>query len=100
MKGRFERPAPGQRIDRYANTTPTFASNSAVCPRFPDGIGERGLVSPTRILEYQTAGRNSNTRFGIGPRVGYNLALTDMVGVWPKIGFSYRHSNRSLSGPT
>jgi hypothetical protein len=54
-------------------------------------------VGGSLILEYQSAGDSSVTRFGIGPRVGYNFALTDMLGVWPKLGFSYTHSNHSLS---
>jgi hypothetical protein len=54
-------------------------------------------VGGSLILEYQSAGDSSATRFGIGPRVGYNFAWTDMLGVWPKLGFSYTHSNHSLS---
>ena len=36
-------------------------------------------------------------KFGIGPRVGYYLPFTDMLGIWPKIGFSYAHTNMSVT---
>jgi len=52
------------------------------------------------LLEYQSAGSEDSTRFGIGPRVGYNIPFTDMVGIWPKIGFSYSHNSRSSSTET
>jgi hypothetical protein len=52
------------------------------------------------VLEYQSAGSEDSTRFGIGPRVGYNFGFTDTLSVWPKIGFSYSHNNRSASTET
>jgi hypothetical protein len=55
------------------------------------------------LFEYDKTGNDDATRFGIGPRVGYNLAFTDMLGIWPKIGFSFSHTSHSVtltSGPT
>jgi hypothetical protein len=46
-------------------------------------------------FEYTKAGNSDATRFGIGPRVGYNIPLTDLVSLWPKIGFSYSHTSVS-----
>jgi hypothetical protein len=40
-------------------------------------------------VNYVTSGDNHSTRFSIGPRVGYNFALSDLVSIWPKVGFSY-----------
>jgi hypothetical protein len=49
------------------------------------------------LFEYSKTGSNDATRFGIGPRVGYNLAFTDMLGIWPKIGFSFSHTSHSAT---
>jgi hypothetical protein len=47
------------------------------------------------LFDYTQADESDSTRFGIGPRVGYNLAFTDTLGVWPKLGFSYSHTSVS-----
>lgn len=54
-----------------------------------NGLSLGGFIS----FDYSKAGNDSGSRFGIGPRVGYNIALTDFMSVWPKIGFSYAHSS-------
>ena len=46
-------------------------------------------------VDYLKAGGSHSTTFGIGPRVGYNLAFSDRITLWPKIGFSY--SSTSVS---
>ncbi|HKP56906.1 MAG TPA: hypothetical protein VJV78_09300 [Polyangiales bacterium] len=38
---------------------------------------------------YITAGESDSNRFAIGPRVGYNIPLSDLVSIWPKVGFSF-----------
>lgn len=52
------------------------------------------------LLDYTQADRSDALRFSIGPRVGYHLAFTDMLGIWPKIGFSFTHTNISTDIPT
>jgi hypothetical protein len=44
-------------------------------------------------FDYTKVGNHNGTRFEIGPRVGYNLSFTNMLGVWPRVGFSYAHSS-------
>lgn len=44
-------------------------------------------------FDYAKVGNHDGTRFQIGPRVGYNLSFTNMLGLWPIIGFSYAHSS-------
>jgi len=56
-------------------------------------------VGGTLAIDYTQAKDTNSTRFGIGPRVGYNLAFTDSLGIWPKLGFSYSHTNVSVSVP-
>ena len=38
------------------------------------------------------------TVFGIAPRVGYNIPLTDMISFWPKVYFAYTTVNASSGG--
>jgi len=52
------------------------------------------------LVDYTQSNESDSTRFGIGPRVGYNLAITDMLGVWPKLGFSYSHTSTSTDVDT
>ena len=40
----------------------------------------------------------SYTLFGIAPRVGYNIPLTDMISIWPKVYFSYITGSASNNG--
>lgn len=47
------------------------------------------------LLDYTQARNVDATRFSIGPRVGYNIPFTDMIGLWPKLGFSYTHTSAS-----
>lgn len=49
---------------------------------------------------YTTAGDNHATRLAVGPRIGYNLGLSDLVSLWPKVGFSYAHTSTTASTPT
>lgn len=43
-------------------------------------------------VEYQKAGGDRRTNFRLGPRVGYNFELSELLSVWPKLGFSFSHS--------
>ncbi|MDB4972043.1 MAG: hypothetical protein JWN48_384 [Myxococcaceae bacterium] len=45
-------------------------------------------------LDYRKAGDLHGTRFTIGPRVGYNFEVSRLLSVWPKLGFSYAHTNQ------
>jgi hypothetical protein len=52
-------------------------------------------IGGVMLFDYTQAQNVDSTRFSIGPRVGYNIPFTDMVGLWPKLGFSYTHTNVS-----
>jgi hypothetical protein len=47
-------------------------------------------------LDYTSASGVHSTTFAIGPRVGYNLAISERFSFWPKLGFSF--SSASVSG--
>jgi hypothetical protein len=38
---------------------------------------------------YDSAGDGHTAEFSLGPRVGYNILLSDIFSFWPKIGLSY-----------
>jgi hypothetical protein len=38
--------------------------------------------------------------FRVGPRVGYNVQISDKVSFWPQVGFDYRHFDDTVPGPT
>jgi hypothetical protein len=40
----------------------------------------------------------SITSFGIAPRVGYNIPITDMISFWPKLDFEYQTASVSNNG--
>ncbi|HLV68503.1 MAG TPA: hypothetical protein VKY73_21955 [Polyangiaceae bacterium] len=40
-------------------------------------------------LDYATVPSGSTTTFAIGPRIGYNIAFTPFMSVWPRVGFSF-----------
>lgn len=51
-------------------------------------------------VDYSKTGDNHATRFGIGPRIGYDIGLSDLISVWPKIGFSYSNTSTTLAVPS
>jgi hypothetical protein len=51
-------------------------------------------------FDYTKSGDADATRFGIGPRVGYNIVVGDLISVWPKAGFAFTHSSASVSRET
>ena len=44
-------------------------------------------------LDYAKAGDAHSTVFEVGPRVGYNLVLSNHISFWPKLGLSYKHAS-------
>ena len=61
-----------------------------------DGLSLGAAVS----LEYTAVGEADTTRLEVGPRVGYNLYLSDALSIWPKLGFSVAYTNSSVEvGP-
>ncbi len=44
-------------------------------------------------LDYTKLGPAHSTVFQVGPRVGYNLVLSNHISFWPKLGLSYKHAS-------
>jgi hypothetical protein len=58
------------------------------------GLSVGGFIG----IDYAKSGDSHSTRFGIGPRVGYNVGLSDLLSLWPRVGFSYAHTSISGGG--
>ncbi len=56
-------------------------------------------VGGSILLQHQSSGGSSSTSFGIGPRVGYNFPLSDLISIWPKAGLSIAHTSVSPPDP-
>jgi hypothetical protein len=52
-----------------------------------DNLSIGGFVA----FNYTKTGDSDSNRFSIGPRVGYNLPFSDLISIWPKVGFSFAH---------
>lgn len=51
-------------------------------------------------LEYASSPGGSSTVFAIGPRVGYNVPLSRMFSIWPKLGFSFASTSQETDDIT
>jgi hypothetical protein len=45
-------------------------------------------------LEYNSTPGGSSTTFSVGPRVGYDIPLTERFTLWPKVGFSFASTSQ------
>jgi hypothetical protein len=59
------------------------------------GISLGGFIA----LKYTKAGSDHATRFSIGPRVGYNWTFSDLLSLWPKVGFSFATTSGTVALP-
>jgi hypothetical protein len=49
-------------------------------------------------LDRESSPGGSTTTFGIGPRVGYDVAFSDIFSLWPRAGLSFNHSSLKIDG--
>lgn len=45
-------------------------------------------------VDYVKTGDDRSTIFTLGPRVGYNVEVSRLLSVWPKLGFSYQYTKQ------
>jgi len=51
-------------------------------------------------LEYTAPPGGSTTAISIGPRVGYNLRISELFSVWPKVGLSFASTTEKRDATT
>jgi len=82
-----------------AHTSPGDTTTITLQPAVDYFVIDNFSVGGFIGLDYTSASYGSTTRFSIGPRVGYNLVLSDLVSLWPKVGFSFATTNTSFDSP-
>lgn len=71
-------------------STTTLELRPAVDYFIADYISIGGFLG----LDYNSTPGGSSTTFSIGPRVGYNIPLSDRLSLWPKVGLSFASTNQ------
>jgi hypothetical protein len=61
-------------------------------------IGVDGLIGVLNPAHGNSGSGTTITIFGIAPRVGYNLPITDSISWWPKVYFEYVTASSSNNG--
>lgn len=59
---------------------------------FADSISVGGFVG----VEYTSTPGGSSSVISIGPRIGYNLPLSERLSIWPKAGFSFASTSTDI----
>jgi hypothetical protein len=76
-------------VNGVPGSTTTVQLEPAVDFFLIDNLSIGGFVE---FMYVSTQGGHAST-FGIGPRVGYNFTLSDLISVWPKAGLSIDTTN-------
>jgi hypothetical protein len=76
-------------VNGVPGSTTTVQLEPAVDFFIIDNLSIGGFVE---FMYVSTQGGHAST-FGIGPRVGYNFTLSDLISVWPKAGLSIDTTN-------
>ena len=71
-------------ISGVDGSTTSLVLRPAVDWFFTDSISLGGFVG----VEYNSTQGSSSTVISLGPRLGYNLPLSERLSLWPKLGFS------------
>lgn len=77
-------------ISGIDGSTTTILLRPAVDYFIADYISIGGFLG----LEYNSTPGGSSTTFSIGPRVGYNIPLSERLSLWPKVGFSFASTSQ------
>lgn len=81
-------------IDDIDGSTTTLVLRPAIDWFFAEDISLGGFVG----VEYNSAPGGDSTVISLGPRIGYNLPLSERISVWPKVGFAFASTSASNDG--
>jgi hypothetical protein len=78
---------------------PPTRTTIALSPAVDVFVMQNFSVGGQLSLYWSTSGGAKNTGIGFGPRVGYDVPITDTISFWPKGGLAFSAwSDRTVSG--
>jgi hypothetical protein len=82
-------------VNNNGGSTTTFDLAPAVDYFVIQSLSLGGQVQFTHTSRSPGNGGTSETTdlFGIGPRIGYNIPISDLFSFWPKVGVTYQHGS-------
>jgi len=82
-------------INGFSGGTTTLELAPAADYFLARGISLGGFVA----LRYIKAGPDHSTRFSVGPRIGFNWTFSDLLSLWPRLGFSFASTSGTVAVP-
>jgi len=83
-------------VEDIDGSSTTFVFRPAVDYFVVDYVSIGGFLG----AEYNSAPGGNSTSFSIGPRVGYNILLSESFSLWPKLGFSFASTSQETDEVT
>ena len=83
-------------VDGIDGSSTTVLMRPAVDYFVIDNLSIGGFVG----VEHSTSPGGESTAFSIGPRVGYNIPLSERLSIWPKVGFSFASTRQETDEVT
>lgn len=70
-------------------------TNLQLRPAFDYFVIDHLSIGGFVALDYSKVPAGDSTTWGIGPRIGYDIPLSDRFSIWPKVGFSFASTSTS-----
>jgi hypothetical protein len=83
-------------VDGIDGSSTTVLMRPAVDYFVIDNLSIGGFLG----VEHSSAPGGKSTAFSVGPRVGYNIPLSERLSVWPKLGFSFASTSQEADEVT
>jgi len=61
-------------------------------------IRKNWSIGGLAVYAFTKSGDDRSQRLSVGPRVGYNIELTGLFSLWPRIGLSYAYNRNQQDG--
>ncbi len=79
-------------IERRTQSHADATTSVSIFPAADYFVIENLSIGGVLGVGYTKAGSAHSTIFRLGPRIGYNLNLSELLSVWPKLGIGYAHT--------
>lgn len=81
-------------IERRTQSGTTATTTVSILPAVDFFVYKNISVGGVVGVIYQKTGDYRATSFRLGPRVGYNIGISRLLSLWPKLGFSYSYNKQ------